>query len=174
MDDVVHITADRVGATFATGSYDGTMALWNGVSLTTVWREQMYPSLVGRPAVTDVALSPVGSVLAASAFLDKPRLWEQSIDPNTYESFTHSANSLQFSANGRTLFVGDGLGPISIWDVETRQQRVVLKGHNSSVDRLALSADETTLVSTSRDGTIRIWRAATEQEVRNAGKWWEP
>jgi len=45
-------------------------------------------------------------------------------------------------------------------------QRQVLRGHEDHVNSVALSADGTTLVSGSRDGTVRVWDVASGAERR--------
>jgi WD40 repeat protein len=46
---------------------------------------------------------------------------------------------------------------IGIWDTATRQKIMQLYGHDNSVTDLQFSADGTFLLSSSLDGTIRIW-----------------
>ncbi len=50
-----------------------------------------------------------------------------------------------------------------------------LRGHTHSVTSLALSADGRRLASTSRDGTLRVWDAATgAPEATLSRGWWRP
>jgi WD40 repeat protein len=50
-----------------------------------------------------------------------------------------------------------------------------LRGHRHSVTSLAMSADGRRLVSSSRDGTVRVWDAATAaQEAVLSRGWWRP
>jgi tetratricopeptide (TPR) repeat protein len=55
---------------------------------------------------------------------------------------------------------------VKLWDVATGQERVTLRGHRGGLTGLAVASDGHTLVSSSRDGTVRIWRAATDAEAR--------
>ncbi|MFK0732363.1 MAG: WD40 repeat domain-containing protein, partial [Gloeotrichia echinulata HAB0833] len=45
-----------------------------------------------------------------------------------------------------------------IWNLQTGELKSTLTGHSSLVLSVAISPDGQTLVSGSRDGTIKIWR----------------
>ena len=61
---------------------------------------------------------------------------------------------------------------IKLWDIEHGNLRFTFRGHTSAVKSLAFSADEKLLASGGRDGTVRLWRMATEEDVKAAG-WYE-
>ena len=46
-------------------------------------------------------------------------------------------------------------------------ERATLEGHQGGVDCVAFSPDRQTLVSGSKDGTIRVWDLKTGEETRN-------
>jgi eukaryotic-like serine/threonine-protein kinase len=69
------------------------------------------------------------------------------------------------AADGKTVAAGGSNGPIQIWDLETRQRRMVLKGHQKSVEGLAFSPDGDLLASASKDGTVRLWDLQTGKHV---------
>lgn len=71
-------------------------------------------------------------------------------------------SSIAFSEDGRTLFSGSGDHKLKIWDIGMCQERFTLSGHSNAVTCLAISHDEKVVVSGSRDGMIRFWRAATQ------------
>ena len=48
---------------------------------------------------------------------------------------------------------------VKIWDAETGQETLTLKGHNDSVEAVIFSPDSNRLASASRDGTIKVWDA---------------
>ncbi len=70
----------------------------------------------------------------------------------------------RWSPTGEVLASGGNGGEILIWDAESGQSRYVLEGHASNVGCIAFSHDGRLLVSTSPDGTMRLY------DTRN----WEP
>jgi eukaryotic-like serine/threonine-protein kinase len=59
-------------------------------------------------------------------------------------------------------------GVLRFWDVEAgevAQEAKTLRGHTEQITCLALSPDERRLITGSRDGTARIWRADTGEQM---------
>ena len=52
-----------------------------------------------------------------------------------------------------------------MWDAETGQETLTLKGHTGDVRSVAFSPDGKRLASASGDGTVKVWDAATGQEI---------
>ena len=60
-----------------------------------------------------------------------------------------------------------------LWDVATRQPRLVLKGHTDSITHVAFAPDGKTLASASGDGSIFLWNSETgEQQATLRGHTW--
>ncbi len=53
-----------------------------------------------------------------------------------------------------------------LWDATTRQDVLSLRGHTSAVCGVAYSPDGRQIASASGDGTVKLWNAATGQEIR--------
>ena len=68
--------------------------------------------------------------------------------------------SIRWSPNGSKLATGSG-GHINIWNTNTWQLEVSLKGHTGGVYSVAWSPNGSQLASASGDGTIRIWDVDT-------------
>jgi WD40 repeat protein len=69
--------------------------------------------------------------------------------------------SVAFFPDG-SLLATAGAEPVArIWDVTTRRQVTVLRGHTDVVSALAVAPDGTWLATGSRDGTVRIWNRTT-------------
>jgi WD40 repeat protein len=64
---------------------------------------------------------------------------------------------MAFNPNSQLAAIGMENGQIFIMNLETMQVAVILKGHLSSVTKLAFSNDGRILASSSLDGTIRFW-----------------
>jgi WD40 repeat protein len=66
-----------------------------------------------------------------------------------------------FSADGTILAVGDELGNVHIWDMTTREKLHTLFEHTGEITSLSFRPDHKTLISFSRDKTIRFWDITT-------------
>ena len=55
------------------------------------------------------------------------------------------------------LVVGDNLGTLYILDIETHQTIKILSGHSSNITSLRVNQKTETIISVSRDRTIRFW-----------------
>lgn len=65
-------------------------------------------------------------------------------------------NTIKFSPNGNLLGIGNR-SEIWVWDTSTWQVKEKLAGHTGEIGDLAFTPQGTTLLSASRDGTIRVW-----------------
>ena len=120
----------------------------------------------------DLAFSPDGHWLASASWDTRVRLWnldnlDEIIPP--LKAHSGAAWSVAFSPDSRTLATGGQDATIKLWNLAPLQQTATLRGHTGPVNGLAFSRDGTLLVS-SGDGTARLWRAATFQEIERAEK----
>ncbi len=136
-------------------------------------RVQIWDTASGRPltvlqgpeeGVRHLALSDDGRLLAA-------------VGPRSIAVFdTDSRNELlhfrpgidcgvvAFTPDGKRLATGSGTGIITLWDAESGQEVLTLRGHSGAIVRLTFSADGRFLASSSKDGTVKLWEAATPQQ----------
>ena len=61
---------------------------------------------------------------------------------------------------------GGGDGTIKVWDLGTGTLKRTLTGHSDSVSSVAISPDNSTIVSGSYYGTIKVWDLRTGQLKR--------
>ncbi|MCT7950105.1 serine/threonine protein kinase [Ancylothrix sp. C2] len=144
------------GQTVATGSFDGSIKLWN---LHSGGMESLLAGHFG--AVWAVAISPDGQTLASASSDKTIKLWNVRTGEllETLNGHTGSVFSVAFSPNGKILASVSEDKTIKLWDTRTGIEERTLKGHNDEVQTVAFSPDNKTLVSGSSDGTVKLWNA---------------
>ncbi|MFN2233109.1 MAG: WD40 repeat domain-containing protein [Anaerolineales bacterium] len=99
-------------------------------------------------------ISPDESILVTNG--DKTRIWRLE-DGWQLKILPIYAKSMTFSPDGSILAVGDTQGTIHLIDVATGDELVQLQGHADQVVDLVFGPGGTNIVSTSLDGTVRLW-----------------
>ncbi len=154
------------GKTLASGSFDGTVRLWDA----TTGHQTGNPLTGHTGAVRSVAFSPDGKTLASGGD-GVVRLWDVTTGHQTgnpLTGHTGAVESVAFSPDGKTLASGSFDGTVRLWDVATGHQiGNPLTGHADAVLSVAFSPDGKTLASGSFDGTVRLWDMATGRQIGN-------
>ena len=184
-DSVNAIALSPDSAKLATAGGDWTVHLWE------VSTGKYINSLTGHPsAVNAVAFSPDGKILASAG--STLRLWDADTGESLHTGSRYlgsrndlaaraevrklhtdsrdlgSIDLLVFSPDGKTLATGGGWDhTVHLWDVDTSTLRTALKGHTDKVRDIAFSPDSKTLITASRDKTMRLWDASTGTEQKN-------
>ena len=74
-----------------------------------------------------------------------------------YELGTFSIKCLDISPDGRILAIGRDRGDVILWNIEQKQLMRIIYGHQSTVTDIHFNPNSDLLLTTSRDGTARIW-----------------
>jgi WD40 repeat protein len=129
--------------------------------------------------LTQFAISPDGKTVAAVAQWGPPQaksekqvvLW----DAATGKKWLHfkfapqrrvfAGGAVAFSPNGKTLAASGNDGTITLWDLVTAKQKLLIQGASDQVWRLAFSPDGNTLAGGYWSKTICLWDVATGRQI---------
>lgn len=149
-------------------SPDGTLLASAGsggqIHIRDVESGSIVKTLKGSPqAVYGIAFSPDGSSLVSVSYDATVRVWDifsgkrqtgfKSKDGTTF-------TSIAFSPDGQSIATGEGpvgMAKVVVWDVATREERMVFPGHPQSVNGLTFTQDGTRLATVGYDGILNLW-----------------
>ena len=120
-------------------------------------------------AVTSVAFSPNGTILASGSGYGTVKLWDMATRTNiaTFVDNIYGVDAIAFSHNGTTLATAS-LYSVKLWDVATRKNIATLEG--ISFESVAFSPDGKTLATASLD-SIKLWDVATQESIATLMDW---
>ena len=148
----------------ASGSWDGTIRLWNVSTGTNT------ATLTGHAAeVRSVAFSPDGKTLASAGGRDLTiKLWDVASGNNTRTMRGHKeiVASVAFSPDGKILASGSWDHTIRLWDIATGKNIATLDGHSEYIDVVTFAPDGKTVASGSADDTVKLWDVISGNEVK--------
>ncbi|MCB0174323.1 MAG: tetratricopeptide repeat protein, partial [Anaerolineae bacterium] len=143
------------GRTLATGSWDGTVKLWDIVTGALLW------SSGHTGHIQRVTFTPDGHRLAASGGEATVWIWhtQAGMEP---QLLTHpgTVTGIAWSPDSQLLATGDRRGTVRLWampETEPPVCRRTLTGHTNAITGLAFAPDGYTLASSSWDGTVKLW-----------------
>jgi WD40 repeat protein/transcriptional regulator with XRE-family HTH domain len=145
--------------TLATGSWDGTIKLWNLENGALLWLGQHTGS------IQRLAFTPDGRTLASGGDDAAIRLWDVSTGKHlqTLSCQSSAVYALTWSPDGGLLAGCSVDGSIQLWEVQGIQvvhpgtATRLLTGHSGPVWSVAFAPDGRTLASGSFDRTVKLW-----------------
>src|SRR5262249_9303376 len=88
------------------------------------------------------------------------------VSPKDLGEENANVRDVAFSPDGSRLAVSCYDHTVRVWDVATRTERHVLKGHTAPVYAVACRRDGALLASADQGSTVRLWDTATVHEVK--------
>ncbi len=160
---------------------DHTLKLWDLSVLAQLPQPEQPPRLPFVPLtatlrghtgpVRTVAFAPNGTVLASGSNDQTIRLWDVRTGKGRepWRGQPGEINGLSFAPDSAVLAAASGAGKkhvaIWLWDVPSGEKRGELVGHTDEVLDVRFSPDGTRLASSGYDRTVRVWNAATYEQL---------
>ena len=111
-------------------------------------------------SVNDAAFSISGHLISSCDADGILKVWDIRMVQEILQLDTGNAiaTSCCFDKTNKTIAVGSGDGIIRMVDVEKGEITSMIKGHDDSINALAINQDNSYLYSVSSDGTLRQWK----------------
>lgn len=161
-DWVKGITYSLDGTRYASGSFDGTVKIWDAESGELLAGPLPAPD---RCATFAVAFSPDGLKLVSGHEDGSLVVWDTQYWTIVSESQSHHAAivyAVAYSPDGQAVVSGSNDATLQVWDATTGIRiGLPFRGHGGAVRTVAYSPDGHRIISGSSDSTVRIWDVPT-------------
>ncbi len=153
----------RDGSLAASGAKDGTVRLYNAVTLTPVASFHAHTQ-----DVTAVVFSQDSRQLVSTSHDGKLLVWRIRDLQCVHELKEHHGWTMDasFSPDGRFLASAATDSKVVLWDARSWRKVAVFKGDRSSVNSVSFSGDGALLASGGEDGSIRVWNVVDKTQER--------
>lgn len=161
--EVFSVAVSPDGRWIATGSWDGRVKMWDATT-----GANLYTSPDHRGSVYAVTFSPDAQRLASAS-------GDGQVNVNVWEARSGKALlgfqpavkiwSAAFSRDGRRIVTGTHGLTATVWDADSGQAQLTLKGHTAHIHAAVFSPDGRRIVTGSADQTAKLWDAATGEEL---------
>lgn len=175
--DMVYAVARTASGVIAAGGYDRRIRLYAAQD------GRLLRELVGHNgAVFDLAFSPDGNLLASASADGTVKVWHVASGErlDTLSQPLAEQYAVLFSPDGQFILAAGADNRIRRWRVVSRTAPQINPlvdsrfAHEGAIQKLAISADGRFLASAAEDGTLKLWDAATLQELSSQGRDQDP
>ncbi len=160
-DHVNAVVLSADGNHIVSGSFDGTVKVWDGRT------GQETLTLAGHTSgVMAVALSVDGKRIVTGSKDRTVKVWDARTGQELLTlSHTEFVGCVALSADGKRIAAGSSDHTVKVWEADTGQETLTFKGHTGYISGVAFSPDGKHIVSGSEDKTVKVWEAGTGQET---------
>jgi WD40 repeat protein len=154
-----------------TGSWDGTMRIWNPVSGDCI----KIIEGAGNASLFCLSVDKKGSRIVSGHREGLVRLWslETSKCLVTFTGHSKEVNSVQITPDGRFAVSASNDKTVKVWDLEADMCVGTLEGNQDRVSSVAISPDGTLIASTGAQA-VRLWEMKSGtclQVIKNEDLW---
>ena len=142
------------GTQLATGSWDGTIKLWDSASAQEIGTLSGHDDLI-----FSVDYSPDGTRLASASGDGSAKVWDIQSGTVLFTLADHTDIVLDvgFSPNGQYLATASQDETAKLWDAKSGRALLTLSGYTGFVNYLAFSPDGNLLAAGGQAGNVKIW-----------------
>jgi len=161
-DIISSLCWSRDGGRVVTGSYDGTVRVWNAESREIILQIEIRIS--SERQLMAIYSADETMIATCAQFLE---IWDAKTGKliKNIEGHKWEVTCLAWTADGSTLISGSFDHSIRMWNTTTWQQIHVLTGHTELVAAIAISPNGRILASASLDRTARLWNLDNGQSI---------
>ncbi len=161
---ITSIAAGPTGDLIATSSADGGIRLWK----TDDFEEPVAQTASQARRANKVVFTSAGDVVASYGD-GRVRFWHrdgsEARAPLMVDDDLDAVFSLAVSPDDRWLAVATATDGVTIWDLDTDQQRNELNGQPIDPVDVAFTPDGSAIVSSTRHGVVTLWNSSTGQAI---------
>jgi WD40 repeat protein len=149
--------------TLISGGRNGSLVAWNVATGDQTRRADDYGA-----AITSLAVSPDGSLLAVAANEEKIRILDpRSLKPRQeWRTYGGPVSVVAFSPDGARLLAAGSEGVVEVWDVKSRDQLLDCQVDQHAMTCAAFSPDGVFIITGSDDGGMILFNARTGLDRR--------
>ena len=155
------------GRRAVSGSYDGTLKLWN------LQTGQFLRTLGGHAkGVLAVAVFPDGYRAISGGMDNSLKLWDLQTGQclRTFEGHKHRVTAVAPLPDGQRAVSGSHDGTLKLWDLQTGRCLHTFEGHTGVVVGVGVMPDGRRVISGSQDATLKLWDLRTGECLRTFGE----